>query len=133
TLRYSLKNDSVWFNMLKGFYQQYQYQNIASEDFFNYVNNFTKKDFTPFFKQYFMRAEIPKVRVRVQTEGQRTRIFYKLEQAEEQLEMPIDLSLDGRIFQLDAGTTERNIEFIRVFKSIKAVNTQALVEILPIE
>jgi aminopeptidase N len=133
TLRFAIKNDSVWFNLIKGFYKTYKFKNIDSEDFFNYVNDFTKRDFTPFFNQYFRKSEIPKVKVKLQINGNRTRILYKLECSEEKLELPIELSLDGRVIQLDASTKEKNLEFGKLFKSVKALNTQALVEILPTE
>ena len=66
-------------------------------------------------------------------DGGRTHILYKLESSEEKLELPIELSMDGRVIQLDASTKEKNIEFSRIFKSIKAVDTQSLVQILPTE
>ncbi|MBK9722063.1 MAG: M1 family metallopeptidase [Saprospiraceae bacterium] len=133
TLRFTLKNDSLWFKMIKGFYNTYKYKNINSEDFFMYVNDYTKKDFTPFFNQYFKTNEIPKVKLKILSDTNRTRILFKIECKEEKLELPIEVNIDGRIIQLDASTKERNIEFSKNFKSIKAINTQALVEILPNE
>ncbi|MEI2695595.1 MAG: M1 family metallopeptidase [Saprospiraceae bacterium] len=133
TLRFAIKNDSTWFKLIKGFYNTYKYKNIDSETFFNYVNNYTKKDFTPFFQQYFYHAEIPKLKIRVEADSNRTRIFYKLIASEEKLEIPIEISIDGRVIPLEAGTKERNIEFRKKFKNIKGVNNQSLVEVIPIE
>lgn len=133
TLRFAIKNDTTWFKLIKEFYNLNKYKNIDSEDFFKFVNDYTKKDFTPFFKQYFFKAELPKVRIKLNVEGSRTKILYKLESSEDKLEMPVELSMDGRVIQLDASTKEKNIEFNRVFKSVKAVNTQSLVEIVPTE
>lgn len=133
TLRFAIKNDSVWFQLIKGFYNTYKYKNIDSEDFLKYVNDFTKKDFTPFYNQYFIKSEIPKVKIKTSVEGGRTRVLYWLESSEEKLELPIELSIDGRIIQLDASTKEKNIEFSKVFKTVKAINKQSLVEIMPSE
>lgn len=133
TLRFAIKNDTTWFKLIKEFYNLNKYKNIDSEDFFKFVNDYTKKDFTPFFKQYFHKAELPKVRIKLNVEGSRTKILYKLESSEDKLEMPVEISMDGRVIQLDASTKEKNIEFNRVFKSVKAVNTQSLVEIVPTE
>lgn len=133
TLRFALKNDSLWFELIRRFYLENKFKTIESEDFFRFVNDFTKKDFTPFFNQYFRRAELPKVQIKVEVYSGRTRIHYKLISTEEKLELPVELSIDGRVIQLDATTKEKNIEFSRLFKSIKAVNNQSLVEILPTE
>jgi len=49
------------------------------------------------------------------------------------LELPVEISIDGRVIPLEAGTKERNIEFRKKFKNIKGVNNQSLVEVLPVE
>ncbi len=131
TLRFSLKNDSAWFRILRGFYQQYKYRNVNTEDFINYVEEKAHKNYGAFFNLYLKKTELPKVRLRTEVLGDRTRIFYKLECSENAFELPIELSLDGRVIPLDASTIEKNIEFNRVFKSIKAVNTQSLVQVEP--
>ncbi|MBK9109137.1 MAG: M1 family metallopeptidase [Saprospiraceae bacterium] len=129
TLRFALKNDAQWFKLIKEFYTTYKFKNIQTEDFINFVNKFTGKDFHPFFNVYLYKSEIPSVQLRVEYSGTKTRIFYKLNCSESKLEMPIEINLDGKIIQLDANTSERNIEFNRVFKNVKAVNHQALVNI----
>ncbi len=129
TLRFSLKNDSTWFKLIRGFYQQYKYRNIDTEDFIRYMEDKTHKNYTPFFNLYLKKTELPKVSLRTEINGERTRIFYKLECSESSFELPIELSLDGRVIQLDATTNEKNIEFNRVFKNVKAVNTQSLVRV----
>lgn len=129
TLRFSLKNDAQWFELLKSFYQKFKYRNIDTEDFIVFVNDFTKKDYRPFFNLYLTKTELPLVKLRIENYEDRTRIFYRLESSEPKLELPIELSLDNRIIQLDAGIEEKNIEFRRSFKSVTAVNTQSLVNI----
>lgn len=129
TLRFAFKNDAEWFKMIKSFYNTYKFKNIQTEDFIKFVNNFTGKDYQPFFNQYLYKTEIPGVHIRVETTGNKTRIFYKLICSEPKLELPVEINLDGKVIQLDASVTERNIEFNRVFKNVKAVNTQALMNI----
>jgi len=129
TLRTSIKNDSVWFKLLRGFYDQYKYKTLNTEEFETYVNDFTKKDFSAFFKVYLRSTEIPVVRVRTEITDQKTRIFYKIDCSEPSLEIPIEINLDGKTIQLDATGVERNIQFNRAFKSIKPVSTLTLVSI----
>lgn len=129
TLRSAIKNDSVWFKLFRGFYEKYQYKNINASDFESYVNQFTGKDFTPFFNTYLRSTEIPELMVRIDTTENKTRIFYKINCTEQKLELPIEINMDGKIIQLDAITTERNIQFNRKFKSVKPVSTQSLIKI----
>ncbi len=130
TLRFAIKNDSLWFDLIKGFYNTYKYKNIDSKEFFNYVTDFTKKDYSAFYQQYFYKANLPKLTIKISVENNRTLILYKFESVPENFELPVELSLDGRVIQLDGSAMEKNIEFNKVFRSVKAVNTQSLVDII---
>jgi aminopeptidase N len=130
TLRFAIKNDSLWFDLIKGFYNTYKYKNIDSKDFFQFVNDYTKKDYSPFFTQYFYKAELPKLHVSISVDGTKTLILYKFESVAEEFELPVEISLDGKVIQLDGSAKEKNIEFNKVFRSVKAVNNQSLIEII---
>ncbi|MBP8724779.1 MAG: M1 family metallopeptidase [Saprospiraceae bacterium] len=131
TLRFALKNDASWFKLLRAFYEANRYRIVDTDQWKRFVDEFTGKDFGPFFEQYLHRTEIPAVELKTDTSGHRTRIYYRLVNAVEGLELPVEISLDGRTIQLDATTREKNIEFSRAFKSVKAVNAQALVRCEP--
>jgi aminopeptidase N len=59
TLRSKVNDDKQFFAMLKGFYTKYYHNYATSQDFITFVNDFTKKDYTPFFYQYLYSNKIP--------------------------------------------------------------------------
>lgn len=59
TLRHAIGDDAVWFDLLKSFYQRHAISNIYSADFFEYVHQCTRRDFSSFFEQYLYYPNIP--------------------------------------------------------------------------
>ena len=61
TLRHHINSDELWFSFLRQLYETFKYQNIVSEDIFNFSSEFFKMDLNPFFEQYLMHPQIPKL------------------------------------------------------------------------
>jgi len=59
TLRSVVNDDTVWWSVVREFYQQFKYQNIMTEDVVRFFNARLKKDLTPVFDQYLRRAALP--------------------------------------------------------------------------
>jgi aminopeptidase N len=49
--------DSVFFNILRTYYNQYKYKNASSEDFIKVVNSVSKKDLNYFFDQWLFTGK----------------------------------------------------------------------------
>ncbi|HTE32250.1 MAG TPA: M1 family metallopeptidase [Chryseolinea sp.] len=71
TLRSVIASDSIFFNLLKGLQSNFRYQSVNTEMIVNYVNEFTKTDFTAFFDQYLKYEKIPELDLRFTSEGDR--------------------------------------------------------------
>ncbi|CAN5433626.1 M1 family metallopeptidase [soil metagenome] len=59
TLRTTIENDSLFFDILKTFREDNNQKQILSEDFISLVNKKTGSDYTWFFNQYLFRREAP--------------------------------------------------------------------------
>jgi aminopeptidase N len=59
TLRSVVDNDAKWFELIHGFYQEFKYRNILTEDAVSYFNTHTGMDLTPIFDQYLRHVAIP--------------------------------------------------------------------------
>lgn len=59
TLRSVVDDDAKWFELIHGFYQEFKYKNILTEDVVNYFNAHTGMDLTPIFDQYLRHVAIP--------------------------------------------------------------------------
>jgi aminopeptidase N len=59
TLRSIVDDDKRWWALLRGFYQQFKYQNIMTEDVEHYFSQHTAKNLAPVFNQYLRRTALP--------------------------------------------------------------------------
>jgi len=59
TLRSVIDDDSKWFALIHGFYQEFKYRNILTEDVVSYFNQHSGMDLTPIFDQYLRHTDIP--------------------------------------------------------------------------
>jgi len=59
TMRHIINNDSIFFNVLKGFLQQHAYSTAIGDDFKNYISNYTGIDFTIFFDEWYYGEGYP--------------------------------------------------------------------------
>jgi len=59
TLRSVVDDDAKWFTLIRGFYQEFKYKNILTEDVVSYFNIHTGMNCTPIFDQYLRHVAIP--------------------------------------------------------------------------
>jgi len=59
TLRSVVDDDPKWFELIHGFYQEFKYKNILTEDVVSYFNAHTGMNLTPIFNQYLRHVAIP--------------------------------------------------------------------------
>jgi aminopeptidase N len=59
TLRSVVDDDAKWFELIHGFYQEFKYKNILTEDVVRYFNQHSGMDLTPIFDQYLRHVAIP--------------------------------------------------------------------------
>ncbi|MBK9271881.1 MAG: M1 family metallopeptidase [Saprospiraceae bacterium] len=128
TLRQAINNDTLWFSILREFYQQHKYGFAETEDFIRLVNAKTKKDYTIFFRQYLIHKSIPKLVYQVTQRDQYTQIKYKWECDEPDFDLPVEFIMDGRKIRLDPSMDWKNIEFSKPFSKVEPNTSGILVE-----
>lgn len=79
TLRHTIGDDEMWFDLLKSFYNRYAMGHATTQDFIDYVNLCTKKDYTPFFEQYLYHPDIPTLEYKLIRKGKKTMLEYRWE------------------------------------------------------
>ena len=64
TLRFEINNDSLFFAFLKKYQQQFAFTTASTADFKNLLEQFTKRDFTQVFNQWFYGQGYPTFNVK---------------------------------------------------------------------
>ncbi|MGZ4055588.1 MAG: M1 family metallopeptidase [Bacteroidia bacterium] len=100
TLRTTLNNDSLFFDILKSFRIENNQKQILSETFIDFVNKKTGKDYSWFFKQYLFKREAPILEYYWDYET----IYYRWTCTDDDFVLPVSIELDGRKVNLDPTT-----------------------------
>lgn len=91
TLRNTLNDDAKWFDLLRQFYKKYSHSIINSDTFITFVNKYTQRDYTSFFKQYLTYPSIPTFEYRLKKKGKKLIIEYRWNADVEDFKMPIKI------------------------------------------
>ncbi|MCF8254539.1 MAG: hypothetical protein K9J84_08170, partial [Bacteroidia bacterium] len=91
SLRNTINDDHLFFDIIKTFYQTYKYQTVTSKDFIEMVNQKTGSDYSWFFNKYLYQHQPPKlVYVLKVNEATNTQeLTYRWDQTDSNFKMPI--------------------------------------------
>jgi aminopeptidase N len=92
TLRNTIKDDSLFFDILKTFRTENHMKQIYSETFVELVNKKTGKDYNWFFKQYLFRREAPIFEYYWAAEG----LYYRWASTDTDFVMPITILVNNK-------------------------------------
>ena len=88
TLRTLLKDDNLWFDILKGLLSEFSYQTVDGSDIIKYINLKSGYDLTVFFNQYLNEAKLPVFEYFIKKKRKKHYLNYKWK-AIDGFEMPI--------------------------------------------
>ena len=91
TLRSSINDDKVWFEILREFMIENAKGFASTRDFFNKVNEKTGEDYWYFAEQYFYSPHQPELEY-YQTESE---FFFRWKNVNDNLRMPLDIIING--------------------------------------
>jgi aminopeptidase N len=80
TLRSVIDDDPKWFHDIHDFYQNFQYQNIMTENVEQWWDGRTHTDLGPFFDQYLRHAALPILELRFNPAGGTVGYHWKTEE-----------------------------------------------------
>jgi len=94
-LRCTLNNDTLFFEVIKGFYTTYKFRIATTSDFINYVNTATGKDFTDFFTKFLYDAKPPVLEYSYTLKKDSLVFTYKWVEVGNKFTMPFGIMLNG--------------------------------------
>lgn len=95
-LRCNLNNDSLFFKILKDFAVFKRYQVVTTDDFISFVNQYTKRDYRPFFNKFLYDTSLPVLLYTYRTEQGNLIIRYKWTNVENGFIMPVGIETDQK-------------------------------------
>jgi len=124
TLRNSIRNDSLFFDILKTFYNQHKYKFAVTKDFINLVNEKTGQDYSAFFNQYLYTRTCPELQWEyAYNEEKRTNeLYYRWTNAVKDFKIPIKVTTDSETVIIHPESTTQKM-IMHIDKNIK-MNTE---------
>jgi dipeptidyl aminopeptidase/acylaminoacyl peptidase len=93
TLRAAIDDDSKWWSLVRGLYQEFKYRNIMTEDIVRFFNRKTGRNWTPVFDQYLRHASLPTLELAFDdADGS---VSYRWKADEQDFAMPIRVGRAG--------------------------------------
>jgi aminopeptidase N len=106
-LRCEINNDTLFFTMIKGFYTEYKLKISRTQDFIDFVNKATGKDFTDFFAKFLYDAEPPVLQYSYSIKNGELEFSYQWIHVGKNFTMPFGIILDRYKSTRLEGTTEK--------------------------
>ena len=88
TVRHIIKNDSLWFSILKNMNLDFRHQTVDGNQIMDYISKKSHMDLIPVFKQYLATIDIPRLKLRWKNSH---RLEFKWENTIPGFKMPVDL------------------------------------------
>ena len=108
-LRSSMDNDSMFFKLLKDFAVKNEKKIVTTNDFILMVNNFTGKNYTPFFKKFLYDKNLPVLLYNYKKEGKDIVITFQWDEVDPGFEMPFCIYSNNKCFLLNATVEPQSI------------------------
>jgi aminopeptidase N len=119
TLRTTIDNDPLYFDILRSFYQQYKGKQVTSQDFIDLVNSKTGKDYTGFFKQYLYTRKVPVLEYYLDKEGN---LAYRWKETDGSFTIPVQARIGNssmiiypagevKVSKIDIAGTDAEVTF----------------------
>ena len=100
SIRHTINNDSLWFSILKGLYQEYQLQIVTSDQITGYINQHTEIGLEPMFEQYLTKTYPPRLQYSLNKTDQGVKMIYHWLSNVEGFEMPVLIEVEGKQIRL---------------------------------
>jgi aminopeptidase N len=89
SLRHAINNEDLWLGLLKSIHQKFAYQTTTTQEIIAFINEYMKKDFTPFFQQYLYHAKLPTFEYSIKQQGKQLKLRYRWSTPVSDFDMPL--------------------------------------------
>lgn len=121
-LRCTINNDSLFFALIKDFYANYKFKTLTSSDFINFVNEYTKNDFSDFFDKFLFVSDPPILQYDFILQNDTLYFEYKWINVGENFRMPFSITINEQENIRIVGETQTKVLRVDNVKSFYLPN-----------
>jgi aminopeptidase N len=93
TLRNCIDNDTLWFNTLYDFHEQFKYQITTTEQVIEFFSKRCRQNLSPFFEAYLLHENLPVFEYDIIHQNGLNELHFRLKSSSKKLEMPFKIML----------------------------------------
>jgi aminopeptidase N len=108
-LRCIINNDSLFFDIIKGIYQEYKFRITTTDDIINLVNDYTGRDYTAFFEKFLYDDEPPVLHYQFNIQDSTLNFKYKWIGVNPDFQMPFSVCINNDTCIKLTGTTSTKL------------------------
>jgi Aminopeptidase N len=105
-LRSTMENDTLFFKIIKDFALKYRHKITTTTDFISMVNEYTGKNYTPFFRKFLYDKNLPVLKYTYRTVGKDILLKYQWDGVDKGFEMPFGIRISSGKTQRILATSE---------------------------
>lgn len=107
TMRHVIDNDELWWQIIKGIAQDFQYKTVTRDSIVTYFNRKSGKKLDAIFDQYLSYAKLPILEYKTQKRGKKLKVSYRWKANVPEFDMPLKYQkADGEWATIKPNTKE---------------------------
>jgi aminopeptidase N len=114
TLRNTIKDDSVWFSVLRTFQEKYAGQTVTTDDFEKHLEAITGMDFKAFFDVYLRTDSLPALKYSIKQKKNGFNVYYKWDTKAKNIDLPMYVCIMKECLNIFPSTRRQKAKFKNV-------------------
>lgn len=114
SIRNTINDDVIWFDLLKAMFQRFKYINVTSEEIIRYMDSKTAYDLKPIFDNYLNNAPPPELRIRIKQRKEKIQVKYSWKNVIKDFNMPVDLLYGTQEMRLYPKVKNQKTDFLLI-------------------
>jgi len=100
SIRNTVNNDSIWFNLLHNTFQHFKYKSVTSSEIVAYINAGTEYDLMPVFDHFLTRNNAPVLRIREKRKKDHIKLVYSWDGVGRDFNMPAEIHTESETLRI---------------------------------
>lgn len=110
SLRNTVNDDTLWFDLLKAAFQHFKYKTVTSEEVINYMDSETDHNLKPIFNNYLKNPDPPELLIKIKEKKENVYLKYSWRKVRNDFDMPVDMLYGNEVIRIYPTVKKQKLE-----------------------
>ena len=110
SIRNTINDDTVWFNLLKSVFQHFKYKTVTSEEIINYMDSGTDYNLKSIFQFYLNNPDPPELLIKIKEKKENVYLKYTWRKVRKDFDMPVDMLYGNEVLRIYPTVKKQKLE-----------------------